>query len=361
MSRIAFLIPDLRNGGAERVALTVTGALARRGHDVDLIVMQGGGELLELVPAGVRVISLDARRTRNAFWPLVRYLRRNRPDVLQVSMWALTIVGILAARLSGVRVVVSDHSVLSQQYPKSKHFGLAATIRLFYPLADARVIVSNGAAEDISRLSGIAQQSISVIPNPIDLPSDIPERSRVPGVTRILAVGNLKAVKNHALLIRAFAKLPARLNARLVIAGEGSSEELDLLAEREGVADRVVFTGFVQDVWPLYASADLFALSSLQESFGNVLVEAMYAGLPIVSTDTVGAREVLENGRWGRLVDPHDADAFAAAIVEQLDAAHDPEALRRRAEELSGEVPIRQYIDLLLPGLHDQALEPCEG
>ena len=338
------------------MALTLTGAFAERGHEVDLLVMQKQGELIDLVPAGVRLVDLGAGRTRNVLRPLIRYLRERRPDALQVSMWPLTVIGIIAARLSRVRVrvVVSDHSSLSHHYPRSKHAAIRATTRLFYPWANGRTAVSDGAADDLANLSGLPRPSFEVIPNPIDFPATLERRPDVEALwggcaKRILTVGNLKPEKNHALLIGAFARLPRALDARLMICGDGQlRQELEARAEKDGIADRVIFAGYAADPWPYYASADLFALSSQQESFGNVLVEALYAGLPIVSTDTLGARQVLEDGKWGKIVPQGDAATLAEALAAMIKTRPDANALRRRAVALSGEAAVACYENLLL-------------
>jgi hypothetical protein len=181
VARIAFLIPNLAGGGAERVALTLVGALADRGHEVDLLVMEPAGELAGQVPAGVKLVDLHVKRTRKVLWPLIRYLRKRRPDALQVSMWPLTTVGILATRLarSGTRCVVSDHAVLSDHYARSKHALLGASVRLFYPLANARVGVSTGAVEDLARLARLDPSMFTVIANPISFPRKLQRRADV--------------------------------------------------------------------------------------------------------------------------------------------------------------------------------------
>jgi len=358
VARIAFLIPNLAGGGAERVALTLVGALADRGHEVDLLVMEAVGELAGQVPAGVKLVDLHVKRTRKVLWPLIRYLRKRRPDALQVSMWPLTTVGILATRLarSGTRCVVSDHAVLSDHYARSKHAFLGASVRLFYPLANARVGVSSGAVEDLARLARLDPSMFTVIPNPISFPRKLQRRADVEAMwgdckSRILTVGQLKPEKDQALLIRAVARLPQSLGAKLMIVGEGNlRDELLALARQEGVEDRLILPGYAADVWPFYASADLFTLSSREESFANVLVEALYAGLPIVSTATIGAASVLDDGKWGRIVPKGDVEALATALAEQLSRKPDAAERRARALELSGCASIDRYEELLLGG-----------
>lgn len=357
--RLAFLLPDMRGGGAERVALRLIEDFAARGHRIDLVLMAASGELMPLLPSGVRVVDLRAPRIRDVLRPLRRYLRREKPDALQISMWPLTVVGILAHRLarSKARLLVSDHIALSKQYALDKIGSrlMGLSIRFFYPMADARVIVSSQAADDMARLSGIKRESIETIYNPVAAPPASikpgPEVDALWGGAgpRILTVGSLKEQKNHALLIRAFARLSRERPARLMILGDGELRPaLRALAEAEDVADRVLMPGFATDPWPVYASADLFVLSSDYEGFGLVLVEAMRSGLKIVSTDCeAGPREILADGRYGRLVPCGDLEALAEAMAKALDDQVDIRALAARAEEISGQGSSDRYLELM--------------
>ena len=134
-----------------------------------------------------------------------------------------------------------------------------------------------------------------------------------------------------------------------MLLGEGHNHAmLRALAGELGIADHVIFAGFHADPSPFYATADLFVLSSNHEGFGNVIVEALHFGLPVVSTDCPsGPAEILCSGRWGRLVPVGDADALARAMDEALGAAVDCEALKRRAADFSPEIAARKYLDLL--------------
>ena len=360
-SRIAFVLPDMRGGGAERVALEVITHLQQAGHPVDLVLQQAGGELLPLVPEGIRVIDLKAQRLRNVVRPLARYLLSEQPRAVQVSMWPLTIVAIAAHRLarSRARLVVSDHIVLSRQYADGgalHHAAMKATLGLFYPMADARIAVSSGAADDLSSLSGIDRGRISVVYNPLPAPAVAPASPAqtrqiwgdAPG-PRILTVGSLKAQKNQSLLLRAFARLLREQNATLAILGEGPlGEDLRREAQMLGLEGAVRFPGFLSDPGPAYASADLFVLSSDYEGFGNVIVEALHWGVPVVSTDCPsGPAEILEGGTYGTLVPCRDEEALARAMAQALREPVDKEALKQRARALSGESAIADYFRLL--------------
>jgi glycosyltransferase involved in cell wall biosynthesis len=356
MARIAFVLPDLGGGGAERVAVTLVNEIVERGHEVDLVLMQRKGELLDLVRPEVRIVDLATPRVRNVLRPLIRYLRERNPDAVQASMWPLTLMAIIAARLSNVqlRVVVSDHVTLSRQYERPlKRFFLSLTTRLFYPLAQARVCVSHGSVRDLSRLSGLPEPSFTVIYNPVPAPDPAPAEAESwwgTAKTRLLSVGKLKRQKNHKLLLESLALLPENLDAKLLILGDGEMRPgLERLVRDLRLDGRVELLGFIADPAPFYAAADLFVLSSDYEGFALVLVEALHAGLKIVSTDCPdGPAEILEHGRHGGLAAVDDAPGLAAAIVTELARDRDPAAQRARAADFSVDRAADAYLSVLL-------------
>ena len=360
---IAFVLPNLRPGGAERVGIRLMHGFRAAGHQVELVLMQEEGDLLREVPDDVRIVDLGVSRVRQAIRPLVRYFKETPPDAAQVRMWPLTVAAIIARRLSRAktRLVVSDHAVLT------KHFAghpltlaaLGRSVRWFYPWADARLVVANAAAEDFARISGLPRECFEVIYNPVDPPPrDVQPTPKIDALWgnadgRIITVGTLKQQKNHALLIRSFARLRERRAAKLMIVGAGPLEdELKGLVVSLGVTDHVIFAGFIAQPWANYLSADLFVLSSDYEGYPNVLVEAMRCGLAVVSTDCEsGPREILDGGRFGRLVPVGDETTLAEAMAAELDAPHSAERVRERAEALSGAGTIQRYLDLLIEPL----------
>ena len=354
--KIAILLPNLGGGGAERVALASARDLVGKGHQVDLVLVQATGELLPLVPDAVRVTDLKAPRIIAALPALAQYLRDELPDTLHAVMWPVTIIGIIAHKLarSAARLVVSDQVALSRQIRRGLQRRLLEwTTRLFYPLADVRIACSATAADDLAKLSGIGRDSIEVVYNPISPPKRIATNTGVEAKwkgkgPRIITVGSLKEQKNHALLLRAFAKVGDR-RARLMILGEGHLRaDLERLAASLGIADRVFLPGFAVDPWPYLASANLFVLSSDYEGFPLVLAEAMHAGLKVVSTDCVsGPAEMLGDGRYGRLVPCGDADGLAAAIDAALIEPAEPKTMRDRAIAMAGPAMIARYSELL--------------
>jgi glycosyltransferase involved in cell wall biosynthesis len=342
---LCLFLPSFHAGGAERVALSLIEWFLDRGYEVDLVLASAEGELLRLLPEKVRLFDLEASRLRQAIFPFVRYLRERKPAAVQAFMWPLTCVAVIAHRLSGgnARLVLSDHTTLSHGH---SHFGILGklflrhSIRWLYPAADARIIVSADAADDLARVSAMDRESFEIVYNPVALPSEpacAADDLWRPGAARIISVGKLKLAKNHALLLEAFARVAARRNAQLMIVGEGPLEaEILQKATRLGIADQLIMAGLKLNPWPYYASADLFVLSSNHEGYPLVLVEALWSGLKVVSTDCPsGPREILDRGRFGRLVPVGDAAALFCAIEQALDDNASPEMLRLRAEELS--------------------------
>ena len=357
-AKIAFLLPDLAGGGAERVAVTLANAFARRGHAVELVLMRADGALLPLLHPDILVVDLGTPRIRAVPRGFAAYLKDARPDAVLAFMWPLTVAAVIgrAWARSSARLVLSDHSVLSRQYPgRLARLAVGGSMQLFYPRAEGRTTVSVGSADDMARLSGLPHEAFEIISNPLDLPPlPLPRLHEVEALwvggqgSRILCIGSLKPEKDHDLLLRAFARLPK--TNRLMIVGEGAERRrLEVLARALGIAHRVILPGFQLDPWPFLASADLFVLSSDQEGYGIVLVEALHAGLPIVSTDCPsGPREILRDGDHGRLVPVGNEAALASAMDEALGHMHDPLPLIERAAVLASHDSVDRYLERLL-------------
>jgi len=359
--KISLLLPNLHGGGAERVSLDLADALADLGHSVGFILMREEGEFLDNARRRHSVVSLGAARARDVLGPLRHYISNLRPDALIASMWPLTFIAPVAAKLSRhrPRILSVEHNALSRQYSQWGRFhrmALRTSLAAGFRLAEARAGVSRGVADDVADLARFPRDKVLALYNPIQrrpesTVSDLGRAETIwihPKGKRILSVGSLKEQKNQHLLLRAFHHLndPA---ASLMIIGQGQLEpQLRQVARELGISDRVVFAGFHPDPTPFYQTADLFVLSSNYEGFGNVIVEALSCGLPVISTDCPsGPAEILKNGRYGRLTPVGDAEALAAAIQEAFAAPHDREALKRRAADFSPESAARAYLSAL--------------
>lgn len=360
-SHIALVAASMRMGGAERMTLNLAAEFARRGHRVDLVLIDRSGPLLDRVPPDVRVVGLGGVRARQVVGRLRSYLKRERPDaLLSVAFQTniLTMIASLGLRRKP-RIVLSVRNSYSATLAAGSRatrilFGLAT--RLLYPLADKVVGISHGCSDDVRRNAGLSPAQVVTIYNPV-LDEDFARRAAEPALPSdkgdgeralIVTVGRLARQKDHATLLRALAMVVRQRPARLVLIGEGELRgELEALARALGVADHVEFAGLRDNPYPAMREADLFVLSSAWEGFGNVLVEAMAVGTPVVATDCPdGPAEILEGGKWGRLVPPGDADALAGAMLDALRSGGVD--ARARAGEFTVGRAADRYLDLLL-------------
>lgn len=359
--RVAIILPDLRPGGAERLHVNLAEEWIRNGFSIEFVLRNAIGDLLDHLPASASVVDLKAARVRNVFVPLVKYLKESKPDAIIAAMWPLTVFAPLAAQLAGYkgRVIISEHSPLSIAYGRHGRLHklvMRASQRIGYSMADVRVAVSSGIADDLATLSGLSREQFTVIHNPAALGkvnphSAWPAQLNARAGPVILTVGILKPVKRHDLLIEAFSRLPQSLGATLCILGEGQMRgQLEQQIDRLGLQGRVLLPGFVLDPGPWYAHSDLFVLTSDYEGFGNVLVEALEYGLPVVSTDCpVGPREILADGQFGKLVPVGDPQALSGAILDALTEKGDPLALQMRAQDFSLQSIAQKYLDVIFP------------
>ncbi|MCK4391570.1 glycosyltransferase [Candidatus Bipolaricaulota bacterium] len=360
---VCLFLGSLHIGGAEAVAVNLVRGFLKHGLDVDLLLAREAGAFRTDVPQDARVIVFGARHAVGALPGLVHYLRHAKPDAILSSLSHCNLVAIWARALARVatRVVVSEHIVGSAHRTSSlmsaKRLIMNRLLRLFYPWADAIVAVSKGVANDVSHVTGIPRKRIRVIYNPFDI-ARLTAKSKEPlehpwfkadAPPVILAVGRLTRQKDFKTLIEAFKLVREKRAARLVIVGVGeASAQLEDLIRRSGQASEIAMPGFVENPYAYMARATVFVLSSAWEGFGNVLVEALTCGCPVVSTDCPsGPAEILEDGKYGHLVPVGDANAMARAILDTLENPLSPAVLRRRAEDFSLDRIVGQYLEVL--------------
>jgi glycosyltransferase involved in cell wall biosynthesis len=375
--------------------LHLAGAFHAAGHPVDLVLCRAEGPYMSEVPPGVRIVELHrqsglsarlqiarldpdgmAALARPVLFPcrpapvqpylssLARYLATERPAALLAGKTPTNLLALWASRLSGAdtRIVISEHTQLSQSITLSRKWRwrhIAPVVARTYPEAAAIVAVSNGVADDLATTAGLPRDGISTIYNPVVTPSLAVQASEPAphpwledgGAPVIVAAGRLTPQKNFPLLMRAFARLRERHPARLLLLGEGPERaRLESLASTLGISGDVALPGFIGNPYAAFSRAALFVMSSDYEGLGNVLIEALACGCPVVSTDCPsGPSEILENGRYGELVPVNDSETLAAAMLRTLEAPLARNKLRQRGAEFSLERSAGHYLKLLMP------------
>jgi glycosyltransferase involved in cell wall biosynthesis len=354
--KLVFYFPSLAGGGAERQMLNLACGFADRGMKVDLVLAKAEGPYLADVPSSVRLIDLNCSRVLTSLPHLVAYLRREKPEAMVSALHHANIVAIWAKRLARVstQLIISEHNVY-----RDLEWWLPQLMHYFYPWADGIVAVSDGVADNLSRMARLRRDRIAVIYNPAVTP-EVLDKARQPLLHPwfasnqppvILATGRLTRQKDYPTLLRAFALTRDRCAARLLILGEGEARaELEQLIHTLGLDEHVALPGFVDNPYAYMARAAVFVLSSAWEGFACVLVEAMACGCPVVSTDCPsGPAEILEGGRFGQLVAVRDASAMAAAILRTIGevGSRTTSNSQRRAMDFTLERAINAYGDIL--------------
>ena len=362
MSRLAIFMSFSGQGGVERMVLNLLEGFTARGVEVDLLAVRSGPDSLDKLPQGVRLIDLKAGHTSTALPALVRYLRRERPRAMLAAKDRAIRTAVIARRLAGVdtRLVGRLGTNLSASLEGRSGLQRASRylpMRWLYPSVDSIVAVSAGVAEDIRAITGLPEDKVTVIRNPVITPrlATLAEKSvdhpwLQPGQPPvILGAGRLTRQKDFPSLLRAFAEVRRQRDCRLIILGDGRGRDALLaLAEELGVADDLDLPGFQPNPYAYMRRAALFVLSSAWEGSPNVLTEALALGVPSVSTDCPsGPREILEGGRYGPLVPVGDVAALARGMETALREPLPADTLREAASEYDQTLSAARYLETL--------------
>lgn len=322
--RIALMIECDGPGGAELMILELAKELRARGHSVLPVGLSSGTGWLgaRFVAAGFEPASFDLRRPIDlaAVRALTRILHDFHADVVHSHEFTMAIYGAAAARRANARHVITMHGGLYY----ANAWRRRAALRWAARRSAALVGVSDATASALQHNLGIDKSKVHVVPNGIPLRTGVRARLRselalAPGELLIVSVGNLYAVKGHAVLIDALARLRERGGWRVAIAGRGEEEpRLRAQAAALGIGDRVHLLGFRDDVADILAAGDVFTMPSLSEGLPLALVEGMSFGLPVVVTRVGGVPEVVTDGVEGLIVPPSDACSLATALEALL-------------------------------------------
>ena len=360
--RVAIYLNDLSGGGAERQSLALAREMQRSGVAVSLILHQMHGQLIDELPADLRVFNLDRRRTRHDLMPLAALLRRHRPDILLANVDHKNILAILAGMLSLARtkVVIAQHNPLRGEFASDggKYRIVVPAYRALAPFVSAAVGVSDGVARQLVKVAGIPHRKVVRIYNVVVDP-EFAERANAPvshpwfcddARPIFVTASRLVALKDHETLLRAMAIYRRTGSGRLLVLGSGPLREpLEALARDLRLTDAVDFVGFQSNPLPWFRRSDVFVLASRVEGFGIALAEAMACGTQVISTDCdYGPREILGDGRFGWLVPLQDPEAMAAAMsaAAQRPRRFAPDLLKAQAAEFSSAACIRDYLSL---------------
>jgi len=351
---ILFFTTFLGRGGAEKLLLRVINNLDREKFQLSLALCKKGGSYATDLAEDISVYHLvnwqGAPISLAVFlagWGLRSLINRIQPDIVCGFLDNVNVVTILATRgmAKKPKTILSVHAPLSFKYNPQLQRRLInklifALIPHTYPEADAIIAVSDGVAKDIEILIPSSKNLLRVIYNScvdeqvIKGAQEIPPETIPPESKLIVACGRLSPEKGFGDLISVLARVRNVVNTHLWILGEGELRGvLEKQIESLGLENYVRLLGFQANPYQYMAKADLFVLSSLYEGFGNVIVEAMACGTPVVSVDCpYGPREIIDSGVNGLLVKPGDKEALAQGIIEVLTNSQLKKQFRERGK-----------------------------
>ena len=359
--KICFVLPSLNGGGAERAAVQILNGLEADRWDRSMFLFAREGPYLSEVDPSIRIMSADTP-TRWGRWNALRgFIAHERPEIVMAFLSFFSVLSAARAAMTGAKVVFNLQTPMSAfltdadyQWRDRRHkAAFSAVTRVAYAAADLIVATSEGVARDLTAAFGIDPGRIRVLANPVDLDrvraaaTESIDESVLPSGTAplIVAAGRLAEAKNYPLMIDAFAAIRQLMPARLCILGQGELEgSLRQLIAARGLRDAVSLAGFQGNPWKFIARGDVFLLTSHYEGFGNVLIEAMACGVPVVATASAGTRDIVSHQVDGMLVEAHAPAAVAESVIAVLESPVRRKEMARAARMSANRFAVAQVI-----------------
>jgi len=348
--KILFYVPSLGDGGGERLWAALATAFHNAGHEVIFAQDFAADDARHILDPDIELVTLGHTH-RFAVRNLARLLKKQRPDVALSAIAGSNLKLITARILSGAptKIIQTFHG--HQEWKSGwLSYATARVLPLTSRMSARTVAVSDPLRKDLVGSWRSAPRKTVFVANPVSLPATVKQptyeelSARAP---MILAVGRLSPDKDYATLIKAIAHLRNR-DAHLTILGKGPEENaIKDLIEQLGLEKQVRLKGYVAEPWSYFERAKCLALPSKTESFGNVIIEALAHGLPVVATETDGPKHILNSPNLGTRVPIGDEKAMASALDHYLESPGDPEPRFARANEFSMDQRLPAYEALI--------------
>lgn len=325
--RVLHIIDHIGTGGAQEIILQLLEGLPKNEIQQDVVYFFNKHHFKnEFIQQGARVTSLGDRTYKlvNFFdikpvIKLYRLLSINKYDIVHIHLYYSYFLGTLVARLTNCKKIIYTMHAVKDQLP----FFSFSLMKLISPFINKFVSEVELSKQELIDLLG--EEKIYHIPIGTPTPGKIiidgkkirQEFNIKDDAVIVLNIARLHKQKGHHLLLQSFKKiLKHNSKAHLIIVGDGKEEQsLKIQAAKLVVQSRVTFTGYRRDLDDFYATADIYAISSLNEALGMVTIQAMIRAKPVVAFDTGSFREVIIDGKTGFLVPPKNINAFADKII----------------------------------------------
>jgi len=372
--KLFILIPSLEKGGIERSMSRLSRGLLDRGWDVSIISEKPSKESISYFDERVKLLSLGSSFInqnsniifsifKNIFYyfKIKKYIKKYSPDVLlavkniPVSIF-LKIILKNKFKLIIREAVNPKYSSITQRSLLSRIF-VNNLKKLLYPKADNIIAISEGVKQSLVKNFNLDSSKIQTIYNPsadekiLLLAKEDIDRDLISNRPLIVSIGRLTKQKDHITLLKAFNKIHSNIDCNLYIIGEGSERRnLEKFIKNNNIDNKVKLLGYQSNPWKFLSKSNLFVLPSIWEGFGNVIVESMLIGIPVISSDCPsGPREILNNGKSGKLFQVGDYNHLAN-IMEEIISSDNSELInyaKLRSKDFTIEKITQEYQKVL--------------
>ena len=372
--KLFILIPSLEKGGIERSMSRLSRGLLDRGWDVSIISEKPSKESISYFDERVKLLSLGSsfiNQNSNIifsifknilyYFKIKKYIKKYSPDVLlavkniPVSIF-LKIILKNKFKLIIREAVNPKYSSITQRSLLSRIF-VNNLKKLLYPKADNIIAISEGVKQSLVKNFNLDSSKIQTIYNPsadekiLSLAKEDIDRDLISNRPLIVSIGRLTKQKDHITLLKAFNKIHSNIDCNLYIIGEGSERRnLEKFIKNNNIDNKVKLLGYQSNPWKFLSKSNLFVLPSIWEGFGNVIVESMLIGIPVISSDCPsGPREILNNGKSGKLFQVGDYNHLAN-IMEEIISSDNSELInyaKLRSKDFTIEKITQEYQKVL--------------
>lgn len=355
MINILIFIDDLNDGGAQKVFALLATELAELDAAVTLVTLNEG-VMLDKISKNVNVVVLKSKKVSKSFFELKGVVSKIKPDVVLTGLLHNNIFLILFKFIFGFKfsLVISEHSIPSKIPFNNLSFTnkVCTYLRPFlYNLANKIISVSDCCKEDLIDNYNISKNKVATIYNPIELACDInisledKQYFQYDDLPYFISVGRLHHSKNFSYLINAFSKTNKVRDTRLIILGEGPERlPLEELITLNNLNDRVILLGYTKNPYKYMKKSKALIISSHYEGFGNVAVEALSCGVPVITTNCFGPTEIINSNSIGAIVKNGNEDDLISVINDFKSGDFDQVAMLTRASCFSKDKIAKQYL-----------------
>lgn len=319
--RIVFVIPSLMGGGAEKAAINLANTFANNNYKVQIIMIYKNTTINPLLNENILVTNLKCKKIGGSIFKLIHKLSNIESSIVISFITTINIaIGISKLFISKKHYYIfTQHEIpsLNPFITKRRNFYIPILMKILYPYADKIICVSRGLEREIRNFLEINLKSkIITINNCIEIRNSNFKKIKDQKKLSLLSVGRLVNSKDFETLIKAINMLKNELNIKLTIVGNGPQKKyLENLIRKLKIEEICQIKDFEIDIEKYYSKADIYISTSLYESFGNTIVEAMHHKLKIISTNCkYGPREILENGKWGELIKLRSPESIVNSI-----------------------------------------------